>query len=90
MDDMKSGSIFFTNALEAAAYAACVTKMEHSKFRIKQVLTGYELVLEEPISMISHLGIMGGIAVDQKNNPAKWEKTKAALKEKAQKNYEKN
>lgn len=73
MDDMKSGSIHFKNVLEVAAYAVCLEEMENTTdFHIEQVADGWELVLGKPISMITHLGIMGGMLADQKSNPKKW------------------
>lgn len=83
MDDMKSGSIHFKNALEVAAYVVCLEQMGNTtNYNIKQVIDGYELVLEKPISMIKHLGIIGGIAADQKSNPQKWISTKAEIENK--------
>ena len=86
MEDLNFGPIPFKDALEAAAYAVCLEQMEDVEFNIQQTEDGYELILEKPISMITHLGIMGGIAYDQKSNPKKWENTRADLEKKHGKN----
>ena len=91
MDNLKSGTIHFNDSVEAAAYAVCLEGMnEGVKFHIDSGPSGYDLVLETPIPMVNHLGIMGAINLDQKSNPEKWNKTRTEVKEEAKKNYEKN
>lgn len=87
VEQMFNGPVKFSGSLEAAAYAVCLTEMTNKEnFSIEAINEGFELKLKEPIPLIVHLGIMGGIEADKKINPQKWSDTQSSITKRSRNN----